>query len=107
MIKIKVDKDFKQLFPFVVGSLPSYPIKVYNNMLTDKDQILFELRSKAGIYLLHNLVNGKQYVGSSRHLRRRLLMYYSPKCLLDNRLVSRSILKYGHDNFSLVILEFV
>lgn len=107
MVNIKVDKDFKQLFPLVVGSLVYSPIKIYHNMLADKDLVLSELKGKAGIYLIHNLVNGKQYVGSSKNLRKRLLYYYSPASLLNNQYVSRSILKYGHDNFSLVILEFV
>jgi group I intron endonuclease len=107
MVNIKVDKDFKQLFPLVVGSLVYSPIKIYHNMLVDRDLVLSELRGKAGIYLIHNLVNSKQYVGSSKNLRKRLLYYYSPSSLLNNQYVSRSILKYGHDNFSLVILEFV
>jgi group I intron endonuclease len=107
MINIKVNKDFKQLFSYVAGSYPFNPIKVYNNMLDDKFLIVSELKNKSGIYLIHNLVNGKQYVGSSKNLNQRLSSYYSLSKLLDNRYISRSIMKYGHDNFSVLILEFV
>lgn len=107
MIYIKVDKDFKQLFSNVAGSCPFNPIKVYNNMFDDKSLIVSELKNKSGIYLIHNLVNGKQYVGSSKNLNQRLSSYYSLSKLLDNRYISRSIMKYGHDNFSVLILELV
>lgn len=107
MINIKTNKDFKQLYPIHVDSLSFSPIKVYNNMLDDKSLIVSEFKGKAGIYLIHNLVNGKQYVGSSKDLRQRLLSYYSLSKLLDNRYISKSIMKYGHDNFTVLILELV
>jgi group I intron endonuclease len=106
MINIKVDKDFKQLFSNIADSCPIDPIKVYNNMLDDKSLIVSELKNKSGIYLIHNLVNGKQYVGS-KNLSQRLSLYYSLSKLLDNRYISRSIMKYGHNNFSILILELV
>ena len=58
----------------------------------------------SGIYLLHNNVNGKQYVGSGMDLAKRLATYYFPSRLADSRYISNSILKYGHGNFSVVIL---
>lgn len=76
-------------------------------MLNDKFLIVSEFKTKSGIYLIHNLVNGKQYVGSSKNLTQRLSSYYSISKLIDNRYISRSILKYGHDNFSVLILELV
>jgi group I intron endonuclease len=90
-----------------VGSNVLNPVKVYNNMLDDKSLIVSEFKNKSGIYLIHNLVNGKQYVGSSKNLKQRLSSYYSFSKLLDNRYVSRSIIKYGHDNFSVLILELI
>lgn len=107
MINIKVNKDFVQLSSNVAGSLSFTPIKVYNNMLTDKENILNDFKNQSGIYLIHNLVNGKQYVGSASYFNKRLSAYYFPSMLTDNRLITRSILKYGHDNFSLVIIEIV
>lgn len=107
MINIKMDQDLKQLSPITVDSLFFCPIKIYNNMLDDKSLIVSEFNKKSGIYLLHNLVNGKQYVGSSIDLKRRLYSYYSPSKLIDNRHISNSILKYGHNNFAVLILELV
>lgn len=107
MINIKVDKDLKQLFSITANNLSFCPIKIYNNMLDDKSLIVSEFNNKSGIYLLHNLVNGKQYVGSSVDLKQRLYSYYSPSKLVDNRHVSNSIMKYGHNNFTVLILELV
>lgn len=55
---------------------------------------------ETGIYLWHNLVNGKQYVDSGYKLSDRLAEYYHPSKLSDNRYIYNSISKYGHDNFS-------
>jgi group I intron endonuclease len=107
MINIKVDKDLKQLFSITANNLSFCPVKIYNNMLDDKSLIVSEFNKKSGIYLLHNLVNEKQYVGSSIDLKRRLYSYYSPSKLIDNRYISNSIMKYGHNNFTVLILELV
>ncbi len=88
-----------------IDKLKSKPIYIYNSLLKDKDIILKNHKSISGIYLLHNLINGKQYVGSGYDLSKRLANYYFPSRLIDNRYISNSILKYGHDNFTLVILE--
>ena len=42
-----------------VNKLKSKPVYVYNSLLNDKDMILKNHKSVSGIYLLHNLVNGK------------------------------------------------
>jgi len=82
-------------------------IKVYNNMFEDKSLIISEFKNKSGIYFIHYLINGKQYVDSSKNLNRRLYSYYFIYKLLDNRHISRSIMKYGHDNFSVLILKLI
>lgn len=81
----------------------TYDSPLYN-MLEDKETILKDYRHKTGIYLIHNNVNGKQYVGNAVDLGNRLVNYYYPSRLGDKRYISNSILKYGHDNFSIVIL---
>ena len=43
--------------------------------------------------------------GSGYRLSIRLAEYYFPSKLLSNRHISNSILKYGHNNFSVIILE--
>lgn len=61
----------------------------------------------SGIYLKHNEINGKQYIGSAYDLSKTIANYYFPYRLIDNRYISNSILKYGHNNFVLVILEIL
>jgi group I intron endonuclease len=107
MINIKVNKDFRQLSSNFMDNLPFTPVKVYYNMLTDKDNLLNDFKNQSGIYLIHNLVNGTQYIGSASNFKKRFYAYYNLNLLLDNRYISNSILKYGHDNFSLIIVETV
>jgi group I intron endonuclease len=98
---VQYDKNF----PVNIKNLPIKPVEIYNNSLSDHNRITSEYRDVTGIYLWHNLVNGKQYIGSGNRLSVRLANYYFPSRLLSNRLITRSIMKYGHDNFSVVILE--
>ena len=66
--------------------------------------------NKSGIYRWKNLVNGKSYVGSSVNLSRRFKSYYNRNYLslssAKTMLICKALLKYGHDNFSLEILEY-
>jgi len=76
-------------------------------MLINKDNILNDFKNQLSVYLIHNLVNGSQYVGNTKNFKRRLYKYYSPGYLMENRYISRFILKYGHENFSVVIMEII
>lgn len=61
----------------------------------------------AGVWI--NQVNGKSYVGSSVNLGHRLKQYYSVSYLNRKKSVSsisRALVKYGHSNFKLEILEY-
>jgi group I intron endonuclease len=87
-----------------LANLKSTTTSPVYNLLNDRENILKEYKNKSGIYLIHNNVNGKEYVGSGMDLGKRLATYYFPSRLADNRYISNSILKYGHDNFSVVIL---
>jgi hypothetical protein len=53
-------------------SFSSLLLPIYNAK-TDRKQILQDNKDKSGIYMFKNLINGKQYVGSSNNLRRRFL----------------------------------
>jgi len=64
---------------------------------------------KAGVYRITNLVNGKFYIGSSNKLMRRYRRHkkdlkndYHP-----NQLLQRAYNKYGEDNFSFEVLEYI
>jgi group I intron endonuclease len=67
-----------------------------------------ENKNKSGIYMWKNLINGKQYIGSSVDLRNRFYQYFNTNYLTrDNYMqICRALLKYGYSNFSLTILEY-
>ena len=105
LITIKIGKSFEKLYPLNINNLLSKPVVVFYNALLNRNDIIKNYKNVSGIYLLHNSVNGKQYIGSGYNLSTRLSTYYYPSRLLDKRYISNSILKYGHDYFSVVILE--
>ena len=105
LITIKIGKSFEKLYPLNINNLLSKPVVVFYNALLNRNDIIKNYKNVSGIYLLHNSVNGKQYIGSGYNLSTRLSTYYYPSRLIDKRHISNSILKYGHDYFSVVILE--
>ncbi|GAA5111620.1 hypothetical protein GCM10023339_13810 [Alloalcanivorax gelatiniphagus] len=104
LITVKPKHKFNQSCILDSAYLKATPVSPIYNLLNDRQTILKEYKNKSGIYLIHNNVNGKQYVGSGMDLGKRLATYYFPSRLVDSRYISNSILKYGHDNFSVVIL---
>lgn len=83
------------------------PVVVYENIETQKDQILQENKGKCGVYRLTNITNKKTYVGSARDLRKRFYVYYSDKRLASsNMIIYKAIIKYGYSDFQLEILEY-
>lgn len=64
--------------------------------------------NKSGIYCLVNNINGNIYIGSGLNLFNRLLDYSQPGYLKtkSNLLIVKAILKYGIENFTILILEF-
>ena len=63
------------------------------------------LKSKSGIYSMINKVNGKQYIGRATDLYLRLLEYIAGK--KSNSALETAIGKYGLNNFSFVVVEYV
>lgn len=83
------------------------PVVKYSNADHDKIQIIKENKKKSGVYRWINNLNGNSYVGSSVDLTKRLRLYYKNNSLKKNNMaINKSILKYGHSNFSLEILEY-
>jgi group I intron endonuclease len=105
LIYIENKHEFNQ--ENILTNLKSPFVSPIYNLLKDKNIILKEYKNMSGVYLLHNNVNGKQYIGSGFDLSKRFATYYFPSRLTDNRYISNSILKYGHGNFSVVILSIV
>ena len=84
------------------------PVKHYENALLNKNDILTENKNKSGIYRFVNKLNNKTYVGSGQDLAKRLGLYFKPSELLRfKRPIHSALLRYGHENFRLEILEYV
>jgi len=86
--------------------------KEYKNLKLARELLKKELKNKAGIYQLINMENGKSYIGSSVNLYGRLGQHCSEKnnkkqLLKSKSMICKALLKYGPENFSLVILEFI
>lgn len=92
---------------FFSSSSTLSPAATYDNVELHKDRVLKENKDKSGVYRLTNLVNQKTYIGSSVDLRKRFHVYYSTARLsTSNMAIYKALLKYGHSNFSLEILEY-
>lgn len=55
-----------------------------------------EYRELPGIYIIKNLITGKEYIGESLNIRRRMFCHRAYK---GNQIIHKSIKKYGVDNF--------
>lgn len=83
------------------------PVIKYKNSDELKPQVLKDNKGKSGIYRWVNNLNGNTYVGSAVNLEIRLRSYYNIKELKRNsRPIKDALLKYGHSNFTLEILEY-
>jgi len=87
------------------------PIKIYNHFKDDRQQLMKDQKEKIGVYCLVNLINGKIYIGSSINLAVRMRNYLNTTFLKNkknnNLPIISALLKYGHDKFAVLILEYV
>ena len=72
------------------------------------DIIASELENKSGIYCIHNTVNDKRYIGSSKNLLHRLYTHraYLRKNRHVNSKLQNSWNKHGEEAFRCYVLEF-
>jgi group I intron endonuclease len=72
--------------------------------------LLKDQKNKTGVYILVNLVNGHNYVGSSVNLAGRMRNYLNNAFLIEkknsNMPIVKALLKYGQDNFAVLIVEY-
>ena len=92
-------------------NLPAFATKglrVFFNVLSERNEISKYLKGKSGVYCWVNLINGKYYIGSGVELNVRVSDYFQNSYLKNknNLPIVKAILKYGLGNFALVILEF-
>lgn len=73
------------------------------------NQIKEVCKGKSGVYALVNNTTGKYYIGSGVDLYNRLRDYHQPWYLTSrvNLAIVRAINKYGMDNFTLFVLEYI
>nr|QDG01257.1 GIY-YIG endonuclease [Scytalidium sp.] len=83
------------------------PINKYSNADTQKALIIKDNLGKSGVYCWVHNQSGTRYVGSSVNLGKRFSDYYNLNHLMKNNMpIYKALLKYGHFNFSLEILEY-
>ena len=87
------------------------PILSYFDANKSKLLLCYQNRQKSGIYCWNNKITGKSYIGSAVNLAKRLRSYYSFNFLKRELLRNKSyiysaLLKYGHSNFNIHILEY-
>jgi group I intron endonuclease len=90
--------------PYLNSKFLKDPIKLYQPKL-NRNLIGIENKNRTIIYQWFNLINNKIYVGSAWNGSSRLLSYWSPSVLTKNLPIYKNIVKYGHNNFCLAILE--
>lgn len=69
--------------------------------------MLSDLKNQAVIYMFFNKITGKVYIGSAIDGKARLSRYFMPSVLKANSRIYKNILKYGHNSFSVSILEIL
>lgn len=84
---------------------PHTPVKVYHDANVSKSDIYKDFKDVSIIYMWFNKITGRVYIGSGVNGSKRLSTYFQPSILKKNSLIYQSILKYGHENFSVIILE--
>lgn len=63
-----------------------------------------EKNTNCGIYLITNLINGKQYIGQSVNIYHRWICHQNPRDI-ENTPINLAIKKYGKNNFKFEIIE--
>jgi len=83
-------------------------VKVYENILDMKKDILNENDGKSGIYMLTNKITKEIYIGQSINLSNRFKNYLNLSYIKskDSFRISKALIKYGYSKFSLTILEY-
>uniref|UniRef100_UPI0023F0C325 homing endonuclease n=1 Tax=Leptographium wingfieldii TaxID=155675 RepID=UPI0023F0C325 len=78
------------------------PVIVFDDADTMKEDVLNEVKGKAGVYRWVHKKSNKSYVGSSVNLHARFKNYYRPKYISEhgaNMAINRALLKYGYSEF--------
>jgi group I intron endonuclease len=73
-----------------------------------KKSIIKDNKNKSGIYKWTNKISNDVYIGQSIDLSKRFIRYFNLSYLKNREtlVISRALIKYGYNNFSLEILEY-
>lgn len=110
-INLKEDSNLQKNNLFDIYQKFDKNIIIYSNLEEDKSIIYKENKDKSGIYMFLNKKTGNYYIGSSKNLGKRFSGYLAKKFLEREILRTKSkiysaLLKYGYNNFELIILEY-
>lgn len=98
---------FKRNLNRGLPKLTIIPVVSYKDAKINKSLIFKENKDKAFVYRWINLINNKEYLGSTSNAKKRLNNYYNLKTLSEVSMpIYKSILKYGHENFTFEIIEY-
>jgi len=83
-------------------------IKFYEDAYSMKKSIIKDNKNKSGIYKWTNKISNDVYIGQSIDLSKRFIRYFNLSYLKNREtlVISRALIKYGYNNFSLEILEY-
>jgi GIY-YIG catalytic domain len=85
-------------------------VKVYEYLKDNRVDIMRDHKiNKSGVYILYNKTNTHYYVGSSINILGRMKNYLNIKNLELNQNKNMPVvkLKYGHNNFALIIIKYL
>ena len=98
------------------STISATPIKTINGFnlvkyypdLRLKSKMVKENRKLSGVYIIINNETNKFYIGSSMDLGRRHSVYFTNSFSVRNKtmIISKALVKHGHLNFSVGILEY-
>jgi hypothetical protein len=104
---LKIKFIFTRSLYRLIPKLTITPVVSYKNAKINKSLIFKDNKNQAFVYRWINLLNGKEYLGSTSSAKRRLNAYYDLKTLGEvNMPIYKAILKHGHENFIFEIIEY-
>jgi group I intron endonuclease len=101
------DEDKNNNNNFKINILNNKDIIIFDNLLDEKVNISIKKITKnmIGVYLIYNKITGNYYIGSSyKRIYNRYLEHL--KYLKTNKILKKTVLKYGIDNFKFMIIYY-
>jgi group I intron endonuclease len=112
LISLKNNENNTNVSTFLSSAIEKMkPINYYSNFKEELPQIKKDQSNQTGVYCLLNLINGNIYIGSSVNIANRMKNYSNTAYLKQKKNKSmpiiQALLKYGKENFAVLIVEHV